>query len=181
MKKLIITLIIPLLLLDFSCSDLDLAPISTIATGSMWRTTDDAVSAKIGMYGLFRSAFADNYQWYTETRTGFYKFGKSFYERYRSHIDNQLDAASLGADWTNFYTLVNQCNLILKYVPTINFSNTDVQNQVLAEALFIRAYTYYWLVRIWGEVPVSITPLESDDQEILYPVRESTTSVWTLI
>ncbi len=169
------------LLIGSSCSKIELAPISTIATGSMWRTADDALSAKIGMYNLFRTAFADNYQWYTESRTGFYTFGRSFYERYRAHFDNRLDAASLGSDWTGFYTLINQCNLILKYVPRIDFADAQQQNQILAEAYFIRAYTYFWLVRIWGEIPVLTVPFESDDQENLYPVRDPESMAWDLI
>ncbi len=181
MKKIKVFIGLIILNFCFSCSDLDLAPISTIATSSMWRTTDDANSAKIGMYYLFRDAFADDYQWYTETRTGFYKFGKSFYERYRAHMDNQLDAASLGADWGNFYTLINQCNLIFKYVPDIEFVDKEAQNQILAEAHFMRAFTYFWLVRIWGEVPVVTIPFESDDQEGLYPEREPESVVWDLI
>lgn len=179
MKKIIIS--ICLLAFSYSCSDLDLVPISSLATGSMWRTPDDARSAKYAMYERFRNAYTGNYAWYTEIRTGQYRVGKSFYERYRPTLQNILTPATNGSDWGAFYDLVNNCNLILKYVPTIEFIDVNQKNQIIAEAHFMRALTYFWMVRIWGEIPVITMPFESDDQEGLYPSRESVSEVFQLI
>ena len=180
MKKIKILASIMVLICNISCSELDLAPISSMATNSMWNTRDDAIAAKNGMYYLFRNAFADTYQYYGELRTGLYKFGRSFYEQWVPLFDNQLIPSSTGTDWTNFYTLINHCNLILKYVPEIEMLQTD-KDKILAEAHFVRAFIYFWLARIWGEVPVITVPFESDNQENLYPVRNPVSTVWQQI
>jgi hypothetical protein len=181
MIKKIIT--ISLLALAFSCSDLDLAPISSLATGSMWNTTDDAKAGKYALYDRFRQAHTGTYQYYTEIRTDLYEWGKSFYERYRPHMENLLTPATEGSDWGNYYTLVNHCNLVLKYVSAMKFSEGElnVQKQILAEAYFMRALTYFWMIRIWGDVPVITIPFESDVQEDLYPERDPVSEVWQLI
>ena len=182
MKKTIFIIIISLLVFFNSCSELDLSPISSITTASMWKTNEDAIAAKNGMYFRFRAAFFQAaYRDYTELRTGLYKFGKSYYATNYPHLANELQPSTRGSDWGPFYTLINQCNLILKYVPGITFTDTDAKNQILAEAYTMRALTYFWLVRIWGEVPVLQNPFESDAQADLFPVRDPVSKAYDLI
>ena len=75
-------------------------------------------------------------------------------------------------DWTPFYQIIAQANLILQNVPSMNLSlfsstsgfviapsattNAGIRNSYLAEALFMRAYTYFYMIRIWGD-PVYVT------------------------
>src|SRR5690606_23062127 len=76
------------------------------------------------------------------------------------------------ANWANLYTTINDCNLILKYTPNIQFTNESEKNKVLANALFIRAFCYYWIGRVWGDAPVLLNGFESGQQDDLYPSRE---------
>ena len=52
--------------------------------------------------------------------------------------------------FTNFYYMVYRCNAILD-----NFKDpsTQVQKQVVAEAHFFRAWTYFYLTALWGTPP----------------------------
>jgi starch-binding outer membrane protein, SusD/RagB family len=67
-------------------------------------------------------------------------------------------------NWSRFYQLIAQCNLILQNVPempTSLFTNESTRNAYIAEALFMRAYTYFYITRIWGD-PVFVTKSYND-------------------
>ncbi len=58
--------------------------------------------------------------------------------------------------WTGYYTMINKCNVtILQVVNNTAITATDqVKMQTIAEAKFIRAYSYFNLVRFFGRVPL---------------------------
>src|SRR5690606_5995459 len=76
---------------------------------------------------------------------------------------------------------INDCNLILKYVPDISFVNEADKNQVLANALFVRAFCYYWIGRVWGDAPVLLNGFESGQQDDLYPSRDPADKVFAQV
>jgi hypothetical protein len=60
---------------------------------------------------------------------------------------------------SRFYQLIAQANLILQKVPAMPssaFAAESIRKSYVAEALFIRAYTYFYMIRIWGD-PVYVT------------------------
>lgn len=57
--------------------------------------------------------------------------------------------------WVGYYGLINKCNVTIKEVntnPNIE-ATTQIKNQTIAEAKFMRAYGYFMLVRLFGNVP----------------------------
>jgi len=64
---------------------------------------------------------------------------------------------NIGRDWGGLYTNIKNANLVLDNVPNIEDPVLDEggrRNQILAEARAIRAYNYFHLVRLWGEIPL---------------------------
>lgn len=88
----------------------------------------------------------------------------------KENIDNYLVAASdPTTDYSAFYKIINQANLVIKYIPGItekdpNFSVTKAQ-QFTGEAYFVRAFCYFWLARTFKDVPLILEPYEKDDQD----------------
>ena len=67
-------------------------------------------------------------------------------------------------NWSRFYQLIAQCNLVLQNVPQMAaslFTSEDVRNRYIGEALFMRAYTYFYMTRVWGD-PVFVTQSYND-------------------
>lgn len=62
--------------------------------------------------------------------------------------------------WNGQYQNINLCNQVLDNVPAINM-NVTLQTRYLAEAKFIRAYSYFRLVRAFGDVPLRLTTPKS--------------------
>ena len=55
--------------------------------------------------------------------------------------------------WTGRYQGINLSNQVITNVPPIEMSE-DVKKRMLAEATFMRAFHYYYLVRAYGGVPL---------------------------
>lgn len=68
--------------------------------------------------------------------------------------------------WHGQYQTINLANVILDNVPGITMDNT-LKARYLAEAKFIRAYSYFRLVRAFGDVPLRLTvPKNSSEYNI---------------
>lgn len=64
--------------------------------------------------------------------------------------------------WANFYNGIFRCNQVISNIPNANFDE-QVQNQFEAEAKFIRALTYFNIVRFWGDAPIILSPVSPEE------------------
>lgn len=165
----------------------DIQPYSIVTSQSMWQDEGDATAGVAGVYNQFRNTFDDqDFLFWFELRSGFWYFGESGggagSSNWTDLFDNQLSASTTpGTNWENMYKTINGANLALKYIPDIDFSDEDEKNSLLADAYFIRAFTYFALARIFGDVPILTQGFESADAENLFPVREPVTEVFAQI
>ena len=141
---------------------LELAPVSSITSANYWKTDGDVLGYMIGIYSKFRSTM--NTTFYMEDRGD--SFDPGLHQGMSTAWTQNLTENS-APSWVNFYNLIHHCNLLLKYVDGIHFGDQKAKDRVMAEAYFIRAYTYFYLIRSWGDVPLILTPTESDDQPLL--------------
>tara|TARA_R110002051_G_C8671481_1_gene490494 strand:- start:157 stop:1323 length:1167 start_codon:yes stop_codon:yes gene_type:complete len=77
--------------------------------------------------------------------------------------------------------VVNDANLILKYVPDIEFADEGDKSRILAEAYTMRAFCYFVIVKTWGEAILFTEPTEGYDPIKLYKERAQVTDVFNLI
>lgn len=150
---------------------------SEITANSMWTSESDATAAMYGMYNQFRSAFNQGYMYWGEYRTGLWGDGLASQSDRDNTYLNRISSSHGYSNWKDLYTTINDCNLILKYTPGIDFQDEDTRNQVLSNALFVRALCYYWIARIWGDAPLLLNGFESGNQEDLYPSRQPVTDI----
>lgn len=154
-----------------SCEDLlNIEPKSIVTTANMWEDEQDAKGAMNGMYRQFRSVSDENMFLWGDIRTGFYTRGQAI--RNPELHENSVNPSSNGTNWAGLYRTINDANLILKYVPQIDFSNEAEKNKILANAHFIRAICYYYIARVWGDAPLPLAGFESAQQEGLFSARE---------
>lgn len=74
--------------------------------------------------------------------------------------DLRSDIAFLSSYWNSFYSAINRANHIIEKIPLVqdvSFTN-EFRNQLLGEAYFIRALSYFDLGRVFGNVPIYLTP-----------------------
>jgi hypothetical protein len=83
--------------------------------------------------------------------------------------------------WQNIYLNIANCNQAIARIPGITPMEDARKARNMGEAYFLRALHYFWAVRLWGEVPLMTTPVESYTDPNLYPGRSSLDSVYALI
>jgi len=80
--------------------------------------------------------------------------------------------------WGGQYQNINLCNQVLDNVPNIKMDGT-LQSRYLAEAKFVRAYSYFRLVRAFGDVPLRLSvPKDASGYNI---PRSPKADVWKAI
>ena len=173
--KIMIPLSIIMALTVSSCKKYLYEPPITSTYGAAFWTSQSAVEqASLAMYGQLRSALRSggsyfingdlasgtfipmagqwNYQTIKAANNPPYNFS------YVPYLSDNLQ------NWSRFYRVIAQANLILQNVPTMSaslFKNEAIRKGYIAEALFIRAYAYFYITRIWGD-PVYVTKTYDD-------------------
>ena len=74
-----------------------------------------------------------------------------------SYNSNLIHARSI---WAGTYKLVGNANMVIENVPDI-FMPEERKKQILGEAYFLRAWAYFNAVRIWGDIPLITSPVET--------------------
>lgn len=82
--------------------------------------------------------------------------------------------------WNGLYSVIAQCNLTLDKVPGINPMDAVRKAQILGEARFLRAWSYFYLVRLYGDVPLITVPQSATSADF-YPPRTASEQVYKLI
>jgi hypothetical protein len=70
------------------------------------------------------------------------------------------DNPRLLSQWLVSYRAIARCNIILTRAAAVKLTDAT-RNRYYAEARFIRALTYFNAVRIWGDIPLVTTEIET--------------------
>ena len=158
-------ILLPLALLFASCQGiLDKEPIATLDAGSFFQTEDDAEQALNAAYQpLVLSSTNNNYYWAMAVVTSDEAIPGG--DGSRPGI-TEMDAFTytprteeFNTFWKLQYTGITQCNLVLDNIGKIDMSEAS-RNRISGEALFLRAYYYFLLTQVFGDVPLftKVTP-----------------------
>ena len=166
MKQVLCLLLIGSMLFSSCQGILEKEPIATLDAGSFFQNEEDAVQAINAAYRplLFNNE-NNNFYWAFASITS----DESVTGGDGSRVGLvELDAFTytprteeFNTFWKLQYTGIMQCNLVLDNLPKVEINETR-RNQIAAEALFLRAYYYFLLVQVFGDVPLftAITPPE---------------------
>ncbi|NIG56935.1 RagB/SusD family nutrient uptake outer membrane protein [Chitinophaga sp. Cy-1792] len=90
------------------------------------------------------------------------------------------DNLHVGQWWKGLYKEIAQCNLTLDKVPGINPMDSAQKKAVLGEASFLRAWGYFYAVRIWGDIPLILKSQTASSPDFS-PSRAKTEDVYAQI
>lgn len=85
--------------------------------------------------------------------------------------------ANLYSYWTLAYKSISQCNEVIKYTPESPISNAD-KSRLTGEAYLLRAMVYFDLVRLFGGVPLRLSPVTENS---IYCKRSTATDTYARI
>ncbi len=149
---------------------LDLEPKSGPTSNAFWKNDKDALAGLLGGYSLIRDALTDENRFYVYGDVTGNTFRITYSSDYSIHQirDGLLDGTYYGylenlQNWTKFYKAIAQANLLVEKIagiPVTSFRNQDLKNYYLGEAYFMRAFLYFYISRVWGDVPLTLKPVE---------------------
>jgi len=89
------------------------------------------------------------------------KFGSLFGD-YNKIAGSDISASNGSISWGNYYNAINLANTVMYYDKQVFLKDKTftqkIKNGVDAEALFIRSLSYFYLVRLWKDVPLVLEP-----------------------
>lgn len=167
MKKIFITSLLVGSLLTSGCSDyLDVLPKDQQATDQYWTSSGDVENILAEGYYTMRSLTTTFFDW-GELRAG--SMTTTLVDGQKLETFQILPSNSL-VKWSNFYHIVGMANQVLKYAPGVmgvdeSYKEAQMKSH-LTEAYFLRAFSYFYLVRNFRDVPLILEPYDTDEQPI---------------
>jgi len=166
-------------------------PESAISQDNFFQTDDDVFSAIVGVYDAFQGVNEN-----TESNIGNFNRGVQFEHLLTEHrTDNTRNSTLEGSKsdfhrytveannvesedyYASMYQAIFRANTVLQFIDVADEGN---QAKYQAEAKFLRAYAYFKLVRMFGDIPLVTTPVEAEDSEALF-TRVPVTQVYEQI
>lgn len=158
-----------------SCEDfLTIYPTDKVVLENYWKTKTDVENMVANSYRLMiQSDFTDRLIVWGELRgdnvvEGTYDAGR------HGNIKNIMEANLLPQngynDWSHFYAIINNCNIVMKFAPQVleedpDFTQGDL-NVTRGEMLAIRALCHFYLVRTFRDIPLLKEAMVDDDQDL---------------
>jgi starch-binding outer membrane protein, SusD/RagB family len=144
---------------------MDLQPQDGIVAAEFWNTKEQVDAAVIGIYTSMQANTEQYFLW-GESRTDMVTPGFRAIQDERDIVNLNMLPNNRYVNWRTFYQTINYCNSVVQLAPAVlQKDNTFTQahlDRAVGEALALRALTYFYLVRSFGEVPLKLTPTVSD-------------------
>lgn len=147
-----------------SCS-LETEPITQLTDTSFYKTKEDAFTALVGCYDglqvatgasgigipVISEVLSDNCFGGTGNSDGYGYAALDEFDGSRSPSDVDF----FNSNWIAYYKAIYRCNIFLSKMDQIEWQgDTALRNTYESETKFIRAYLYFEMVRLWGNVPL---------------------------
>lgn len=155
--------LITILLITSGCKKtfLDVPPQGQQPSQQFWQTDADAAKATNAMYANLRSwpqvafaAIAVESVGSDNAEKGSDPSDATFMNNFDNYTATSTEG-QLSDFWNGQYQEINLCNQVIDNIPAINMDAT-LKGRYIAEAKFLRAYSYFRLVRAFGGVPLRL-------------------------
>ncbi|ANW96110.1 RagB/SusD domain protein [Wenyingzhuangia fucanilytica] len=168
MKYIYIIGLLILALLPISCDDfLDENPRGVVATHAFFNTESDARLATDAIYHALQdgqsTSIYGGYYWHSidvGTDDIVSRDNNNTNEFMTHTVVPESVWLTNRRQYQGFWTAISRANDVIKYVPNAEISE-EKKNAFIGEAHALRAFAYYNLVRVWGDMPKVINSVTS--------------------
>ena len=165
-KGSLIVALAALIIVTTSCQDyLTVAPENDLIKEKFWTKTADVNSALAATYNAMRKASLKSLI-HGEVRADLVNFTGPQFSGYAQIGASNISPTNDAVKWTEYYTAINLANTLMYYDDEVFAKDKtftqDMMDAVEAEALFIRSLSYFYLVRLWKDVPLVLDASVSD-------------------
>ena len=173
--KIIVMFLLGVVVVSCQSDFLEPAPTSGVTSGNYYSNASEIETAVINMYdgiqGTNSTSTSDNhgvmYEFYlTEMRSDNTRTKSQEGEAAQFEYFDVKATNGIVADYyASFYNVIFRANVVLDNLGVVEDANAKAAFE--GEAKFVRAYAYFNLVRLYGDIPLIdrvISPLETDVQ-----------------
>ncbi|MCB8995536.1 MAG: RagB/SusD family nutrient uptake outer membrane protein [Bacteroidales bacterium] len=159
-----------ILILFTSCSNwLSIAPENDLIKEKFWTKKADIDGALAATYDAFRGANLQSLI-FGEVRADMAQFSATNFYDYTKIASSDISPTNGAINWGNYYSAINLANTLMFYSKDVLAKDEAytprMADAVEAEALFIRSISFFYLVRIWKDVPLVLEPSISDTSNL---------------
>jgi starch-binding outer membrane protein, SusD/RagB family len=144
--------------------NLDVVNENSPTVDSYFKTAQELQNGVNSIYSTLRSAQLVGREWFfthdmrgAETWAGGPQLEAPRAELLKQNSPSASNAV-MGNVWNGCYQMINRANMVLFKAPGVT-DNTDLRDVCVGEAEFLRAWAYFELVTMWGDVPVYTEPV----------------------
>lgn len=161
MKKIIISAIVITLFAACSKSFLEQSPVDQQTEVTFYKTPTQALQALVAVYNQLEIGDYDNIQLVSELASDDCYGGGGTSDLVWKQWDRFQEANNMNLGiWQKYYTGIYRANLLLSKLDGVDWgTDSTLKTQYAAEAHFLRAYFYFDLVRMFGNIPLATAPL----------------------
>ncbi|QEM05064.1 RagB/SusD family nutrient uptake outer membrane protein [Mucilaginibacter rubeus] len=156
-SKITIYMVIGLALLNSACKKaLDLKQQGVYTSDNYFRNEVDAVNAVSGIYSLLEE---EDYVGHAEATfdvpsDDYWRSGDHSEDEGIENLTYDASNAAIRYPWKWRYETINRATNCIINIPKITAISTDIKNRSMGEAYFLRAFGYWRLMIIHGDVPI---------------------------
>ena len=166
-------LVFLLILTQLSCKKwLELEPPEGLIRQEFWKTKEDVESVVMASYRVFAD-MDDKMFKYGEIRGDLLRGDVNQSGDERKIMNGTIYSDNYLCDWGNFYQIIDFCNEVIYFAPGVQKKDKTFTNYLLdgylSEAYFLRSLSYFYLVRIFKDVPEVMEPTLTDASPIYLP------------
>jgi hypothetical protein len=137
-----------------SCEDLLDEKPKAVTEENFYNTAEEVATAVNAIYSPLRTENQTTYIATLECHTD-YGYGRGSFAQYNDFQGmNSNNINRVAGFWNAFYLSIRNANIVIKNAPTGESISQEDINRYVSEAKFLRALSYYHLVRNWGSVPL---------------------------
>ena len=174
-----------ILVISNSCQKefLDEYPLDEISKSNFYATATDAEGGLISVYDALQngSYFGCYLQETTDQFSDDVKASGN--DVLLDEFSYQVTEGRISGLWSSLYTAIGRAHAVMDGVSGMSEDvfESNRKQEILAETRFVRAMSYFYLVRLWGEVPLVTSQPTNVTPEEVYLERSSVTEIYNFI
>ncbi|HDR67809.1 MAG TPA: RagB/SusD family nutrient uptake outer membrane protein [Bacteroidaceae bacterium] len=153
-----------------SCTDwLSIAPEDDLIKEKFWTKTADVEGALAASYNALRKASLESLI-FGELRADLVSFTGNNFTAYAQIAASNISPTNSVIRWRNYYTAINLANTLMHFDDEVlekdRTFTPKIKDAIEAEAIFIRSVAFFYLVRLWKDVPLVMEASISDTSNL---------------
>lgn len=139
---------------DFGDGILSQQPENSVASSNFWQTEEDMQSASFELHARLRACFSHvSRRIYRDRGLPFDYLGNLWKNISNNELEKSWNIQNANLSWRLEYDVISQANQILEFVGQADISQ-ERKDFFRGEALTLRAWTYFYILRTWGDAPL---------------------------